>query len=391
VRARLTILLCLTVASSTFPVGAFPALLPDLDRVVGLSNVQLGALAAGFGFARMVVDVPVGLLVARRLRIALLASPVVLSLGILAIGSGGPFPVLLGGRVLMGVAHALGMVAWLTTLLRFQQRSLGAALSAVELSGMLGMLAGVTTVGLLPRTVPWNHALLIACAPQLAGIALAPFVVRAVRRAETLPSAAPVLPAPQHSRPRPVAPVLVLAFVAGSVVAATYSSIELYFIPLRGSRELGLDRTGVARLLTVVQVADILALLPAGLLADRIGVTRMLAIVMALLATGAALVSFGGLGLATAGAAVFGLGMAGWMLPLAVLRRETPPERVAWRTALYRVGVDAGLFAGPFIAGLLGTRAALLPGTLAVVLATLAALLIAPDLTARRRASPAQS
>jgi MFS family permease len=391
VRARLTILLCLTVASSTFPVGAFPALLPDLDRVVGLSNVQLGALAAGFGFARMAVDVPVGLLVARRLRIALYASPVVLSLGILAIGSGAPFPVLLGGRVLMGVAHALGMVAWLTTLLRFQQRSLGAALSAVELSGMLGMLAGVTTIGLLPRTVPWNHALLIACVPQLAGIALAPFVVRAVRRAETLPSAPPVLAAPPHARPRPVAPVLVLAFVAGSMVAATYSSIELYFIPLRGSRELGLDRTGVARLLTVVQVADILALLPAGLLADRIGVTRMLATVMALLATGATLVSFGGLGLATAGAAVFGLGMAGWMLPLAVLRRETPPERVAWRTALYRVGVDAGLFAGPFIAGLLGTRAGLLPGTLAVVLATLAALLIAPDLTARRRASPAQS
>jgi predicted MFS family arabinose efflux permease len=275
--------------------------------------------------------------------------------------------------------------------MRFQQGPIGAALGAVELSGMLGMLAGVTTVGLLPRTVPWNHALLIACVPQLAGIALAPFVVRAVRRAEAAGASAPIIPVSQPPRPRPVAPALALAFVAGGAVAATYSSIELYFIPLRGSRELGLDRTGVARLLTVVQVADILALLPAGLLADRVGVTRMLAVVVSLLATGASLVTFGGLGLATAGAAVFGLGMAGWMLPLAVLRRETPPARLAWRTALYRVGVDAGLFAGPFICGVLGTRAALLPATLALVLATLAALLIAPDLVHRRRTSPAQS
>ena len=54
------------------------------------------------------------------------------------------------------------------------------------------------------------------------------------------------------------------------------------------------------------------------------------------------------------GCALFGLGMAGWQIPLSVLRRQTPRELVAWRTALYRVGVDAGMFLGPFVSGLAG-------------------------------------
>jgi hypothetical protein len=46
--------------------------------------------------------------------------------------------------------------------------------------------------------------------------------------------------------------------------------------------------------------------------------------------------------------------MAGWMIPLSVLRRQTPPARVAWRTAVYRVGVDGGMFVGPLVSGFVG-------------------------------------
>ena len=68
------------------------------------------------------------------------------------------------------------------------------------------------------------------------------------------------------------------------------------------------------------------------------------------------------------GAMLFGLGMAGWMTPLSVLRRETPPARMAWRTALYRVGVDGGIFLGPVLGGLVANR------HLGVVAAALAVL-----------------
>ena len=80
-----------------------------------------------------------------------------------------------------------------------------------------------------------------------------------------------------------------------------------------------------------------------------------------------------------AGCALFGLSMSGWMLPLTLLRRETEPERIAWRTGLYRVCVDAGIFLGPFLSGVLGMRlAGLLPA-------------ISTTALARHRATPAHA
>jgi hypothetical protein len=42
------------------------------------------------------------------------------------------------------------------------------------------------------------------------------------------------------------------------------------------------------------------------------------------------------------------------MLPVGVIREHTPTEHLAWRMGLYRVGVDAAMFLGPFASGLLG-------------------------------------
>jgi MFS family permease len=65
--------------------------------------------------------------------------------------------------------------------------------------------------------------------------------------------------------------------------------------------------------------------------------------------------------------------MAGWMLPLAVIRSVTPAERIGWLTALYRVSVDAGMFLGPFLSGLLGfARAWILPLLFAAAMCAIA-------------------
>jgi uncharacterized membrane protein YgdD (TMEM256/DUF423 family) len=42
------------------------------------------------------------------------------------------------------------------------------------------------------------------------------------------------------------------------------------------------------------------------------------------------------------------------MLPVGVIREHTRSERLAWRMGLYRVGVDAAMFFGPLVSGLLG-------------------------------------
>ena len=42
------------------------------------------------------------------------------------------------------------------------------------------------------------------------------------------------------------------------------------------------------------------------------------------------------------------------MLPVGVIREHTRTADLAWRMWLYRVGVDAAMFFGPFASGLLG-------------------------------------
>src|SRR5213593_2792720 len=351
-----------------------PAILPELARGDALADWQVGLVAGAFGFARMAADIPIGLFLAHHLRRAVVVGPCVLAVGVLVLTSGGAFPVLVLGRLLMGVGHALGMVGGLTAILRYHTGwSLASALNAYEFSAMIGILCGTALIGGLPPSLSWNRALLLTCAPQLLGIVTLPALVRTLARSDA-PGPRPLFARQAAAGPdtpaAPITPAMVLAFVAGGAIAVAYSTVEQFSIPLRGSRELGLERAGVARLLVVMQVFDIAALLPLGVLADRRGTVPVLVAVLLVMAAASALVGFGTLPVVAAGCALYGLGMAGWMLPLGVLRRETPQEHVAWRTGLYRVCVDGGIFLGPFLAGLLGAgHARILTGVWAAALA----------------------
>ena len=103
----------------------------------------------------------------------------------------------------------------------------------------------------------------------------------------------------------------------------------------------------------LTQVMDLAALLPLGTQADRCGAPVVLGGLLLVFSLSLGLIGFGTLTMLAIGCALFGLGMAGWRLTVGLLRSVTPPARVAWRTALYRVSVDGGMFAGPFGSGLL--------------------------------------
>jgi MFS transporter, DHA1 family, multidrug resistance protein len=380
---RLLVILCLTCGLQIFSLGAFPALLPEIGRGAALADWQLGALAGAFGFARMLIDVPAGLVMTHHVRRALVGGPAFVLAGIACVVLGGSFSWLVLGRVLMGAGHTLGQLSMLTTLLRVRaERGLASALAAFEFSAMLGMLGGVTVVGALPSALPWQAAFVIACSPLL-GVAV------------TLHQLLALLPDDGRGRPwfaRSAATVAVtatdatparrettvLAFAAGGAIALAYATLEQFVIPVRGSREFGLDRAGIARLLMVAQVCDTLALLPVGALADRRGIPRVLGVVLLTFAAAVAMVGLGPLPLVVAGCVVFGLSMAGWMLPVGLLRSATPATQVAWRTAVFRVFVDGGMFLGPFASGLLGAaHARVLPAALAAALLAVGIALLA--------------
>jgi MFS family permease len=386
---RLLVLLCVTAGFQTFSIGAFPALLPEVGRGAALADWQLGAVAGAFGFARMLTDLPAGLLMTHHVRRAIVAAPVFVLAGIACLAGGGGFGWLVLGRVLMGAGHTLGMLGGLTILLRARAaRRLASALSTFEFSAMLGMLGGVTLVGSLPRGLPWQAALVVACSPLLLTFGTLGAILR------LLPDdggprpwfARSTAAAGEAADTEPMDPGAAgLAFAAGGAVALAYSTLEQFVIPVRGSREFGLERGGIAGLLMLAQACDIAALLPMGALADRRGIDRVLGVVLLTFAAAVAMVGLGPLPVVVAGCMMFGLSMAGWMLPVGLLRSTTPAGQVAWRTALFRVFVDGGMFLGPFASGLLGAaHARILPATLAAVLLAVGLSLLARNRGASR-------
>jgi len=143
-------------------------------------------------------------------------------------------------------------------------------------------------------------------------------------------------------------------FALGVIMALAWSAVSQIVVPLRGTRQFGLDRGGISGLLSLAQLVDLIVLLPVGWLADRVGRPPVLVAVATVLGLGTWAVALGTLPFFAAGCALFGFGMAGWMLPLGVIREHTDAERLGWRTGVYRLGVDAAIFLGPLICGVLG-------------------------------------
>ena len=351
-------LLCLVVFASTVCVGAFGPLLPEIAREQGLPDWQLGVLAGSFGFARMAADLPAGALATRRLATSLTLAPIALLAGMLLLATAGPFPVLVLGRLLTGLAHTLVMVGSLTAVLQDQPGPRASMrLNTLEFAGMLGVLGGLALVGLLPERWPWNLTLLAATGPVVVSLTGTLVLTRLVpgRLASAPPTTPEAAARPMPSaRAAPVPPIVRLMFALGVVMALAWSAVSQFVIPLRGTREFGLDRAGISGLLSLAQLVDLIVLLPVGWLADRIGRLPVLTAVAVTLGFGLLAVGLGALPLLVIGCALFGLGMAGWMLPLGVIREHTDATRLGWRTGVYRVGVDGAIFLGPLICGVLG-------------------------------------
>lgn len=348
-----TRLLCVLLFCNTFGVGAFGPLLPEIGRTQALADWQLGLAAAAFGFARMAAAMPTGALVARRLAATLMAAPALLIVGLLLLVSAGPFPVLLAGRFLLGVAHTLTMVGGLTAIL-LEDHGPGASLrlNTFEFSGMLGILGGLGVVGVIPSAWGWKLSLALASTPALIPLLLTPAMGRVFPEAAR-PERGAAAAEERLTKPRGDRGVVALMFGAGIVFALSWSAVSAFVVPIRGTREFGLSRTGISWLLAMAQAIDLAILIPVGRLADRMGRGLVLGAVSVVLGLGTLGVGLGSFPWFALGCACFGLGLAGWMLPLGVIREHTPVARLAWRTGLYRVGVDSAIFLGPLVAGVL--------------------------------------
>jgi MFS family permease len=230
-----------------------------------------------------------------------------------------------------------------------------------EFAGMAGVLGGLGGVAMLPATWSWPLSLVVASSPILITLALAPRLrrwfpdQRGIERSEPVSRVGSRGLSPATAPAARSTPALVwLMFGVGIILGLLWSSMTQFLIPVRGAREFGLDRASVSRLLAIAHVVDLVALLPFGWFADRIGRPLALSLVLGCLAFGAGAVGLGPFPLFVTGSALLGLGMAGWVFPLAMIREHTEAHVFPRRTGFYRVGVDAAAFLGPLLCGLIG-------------------------------------
>src|SRR3990167_8426364 len=100
----------------------------------------------------------------------------------------------------------------------------------------------------LPARLSWNVAYLLACTPQVLALVALPWLLAALPPHET-PAAPPLFARGAGGAPAPLPARAVLAVSAGGAVVVAYATLEQFVIPVRASREFGLARAGVARLL----------------------------------------------------------------------------------------------------------------------------------------------
>lgn len=351
--------LCLIIFVNTLSIGAFPVLLPEIGRSNGIEYFALGAIAGAFGLSRVFADIPAGLFITHHLRRALVIGVVSVTAGVICLGLDGPYALLVTGRALGGVGHALSMLGGMTAIIRYAPASSRAfSLNAFEMCAMLGVLFGMILAGFLPSHWPWNATLLVASAPQALALVLLRPVLRAIPADTTAGTSRALFSRGEAHRQADgtrvrISRTTVVAFTVGCVIAVAWSSIGQFILPIRASRDFELGRESVALLLSIPQVFDVLLLLPVGIIADRTSHAKVLALVLVAMAGGVAAIAFGSMPVVIVGCALLGIGLAGWMLPVSLINQDGPPHAASWRTALYRTGVDGGVFLGPVLSGFL--------------------------------------
>src|SRR6266511_1776622 len=301
-----TALLCFISLCSCFSVVAVTLKLTEIGRDGALADWQHGVVAGALGVASIATT--------------LCASPALMLAGTVLLAASSSFSVLVLGRLILGFAYTLGTVSGLIALL-LGDRGPGASvrLNIFEFSAMIGVLGGLGLVGLLPGHWGWSLSLLIASSPLLLILAAIP----SIRRRFPDASRAPEMRASRTSdagRGDRISVTLWTMFAVGIVLALAWSAVSQFLLPLRGTREFGLDRGGVSGLLMLAQLVDLVALLPVGRLADGLGRTPVLGFVIVVLGLGTAAVGLGSFPWFVAGCACCGFGLAGWMLPVGVIR-----------------------------------------------------------------------
>ena len=340
--------------------------LPNIGADLSLSAGDLGLLTAAFGLGRLLTDLPAG-------RIASSVSPrrglagagISLAAAFALFATAQSFGQALAASALVGCASALtnttGMYAFATAA---DARRRGANMALFSSALMSGQTLGPAAGGALDALAGWRGAMAAAGGVGVAVAAISIGRLRitappASQRDRTTPTAATATDGPPPDHPRePVA--LPTRWELAAIAATPFTvffvigGVTQTLVPLIGHRELGLSASTIGIALAAGGAMRFPGAWVAGLGSDRYSRRLVLVPTLLLVALGAAVLALGaGTGGWIAAIVVLALGSSAISVAAAALADRVPPERLGRELGIFRLTGDAGLLAGPILAGFL--------------------------------------
>lgn len=337
--------------------GVISPVLPLYADSFGVSTAMVGATVTAFGLARLVTNIPAGIVADRRgRRLLLVGGPVVTAVGMFGSGMSTGIWMLLAFRFVAGLGSGLYMTGAQIYLLdiaaphergRFMATNQGALLVGVGFGPALG--------GLLADTFGLETPFFV-----VAVAAVLTALYSYVRLPETLTAdladAATDKTRPRHSRLALLRSTdfLALGFVSIGVFSVR-AGVRQTLVPLQLNQVLGVEVTQLGVLFTALGVIGIVLIWPAGWATDRFGHKLVIVPTALLISIGIGIVAFAdtlpvfiaGLTISAVGSSITG------PAPAAYVAELVSEEQRGAAMGLYRTFGDVGVVLSPVLSGLL--------------------------------------
>ena len=351
------IAICISTVLVMAGQGVISPVLPLYADSFGVSTAMVGATVTAFGLARLITNVPAGLLADRRgRRMLLVGGPLVTAVGMLGSGLSTTIWMLMAFRFVAGLGSGLYMTGAQIYLLDIAGPSQRGRFIATNQGALLvGVSSGPALGGLVADAYGLSAPFFV-----VAAAAFVTAIYGYLRLPETLTAQdqtsvdEDVRAAPSRWALLRSKDFLALGFVAAGVFSIR-AGVRQTLVPLQLNQVFGLEVGELGVLFTALGVIGIVLIWPAGWATDRIGRKVLIVPTALLISIGIGVVAFAdtlpvfiaGLTISAVGSSISGPAPAAYVADLV-----TEDQRGA-AMGLYRTFGDVGIVVSPVASGAL--------------------------------------
>jgi len=338
--------------------GVVGPVLPEIKSHFAISMTAAGLVMAAFGLARLIFDLPGGVIAQRLPSVTGTAIGVALvSAGSLCSAFATGYPMLVLGRFIAGMGSATVNVVVLTHLNRHSDHSNRGKMLGIFQGFFLGGIGvGPAVGGLIGAHWGWRATFIFCSATAM--VALAAVLAGLLRRSHGVgakPSGGKKDGRAGVEQPERVnLPAVITVNLVTFIMLFALEGFNNTIIPLYGSMVLGIRPDLLGVILTLGVFTRFTVSLVGGVLSDRYGRLTVLVPCLAMAGVGIGVMYFAvNAWIFLAAVMIFAIGRMGNNLPLTLLGDLTPAPKMAWMTALNRFIADGGLALGPLALGII--------------------------------------